>query len=190
MDCTRRAPLIATICATVAMLGLFFNSQTAHAGLLLEPYVGYDSGQWSKSSNCTTCSAHQSGATYGARVGVESMGFMLGGDAMSGSWTDQYSPNDSETPTSVGAFVGYDGPLMRMYFGYGIASSLKQTRVGYEDTYSGTDYKIGIGFHLVPLIAINFEYIDATYTKDSNGPLSANVTSKMYGACLSIPVNL
>ena len=188
MDC-RRSPLI-ILCTAALMVGVWFAPQTARAGLLLEPYVGYDTGEWNKGSNCTTCSAHQSGATFGARVGVESMGFMLGADAMSGSWTDQYSPSDDETPSSVGAFVGYDGQLMRFYVGYGISSTLKQTRIGYDDTFSGTDYKIGIGFHLVPLIALNFEYIDATYTKDSSGPLASNATSKMYGACLSIPVNL
>ena len=161
---------------------------SAFAGLLLEPYVGYYSGKWTKGS--CSCSVDQSGATYGARVGVESEGFMLGADAMSGSWADKNSPSDDETPSSVGAFIGYGGRSFRVYGGYGIASSLKQTSTGYNDTYTGTDYKIGVGFQIVPLIAFNIEYLNATYTKDSSGPLTNHMTSGMWGATLSIPADL
>ncbi len=173
----------------VSALAAFFTfaSAPAMAGLLVEPYVGYYSGKWTK-GNCN-CSAGQSGATFGARAGVESEGFMLGADAMSGSWIDKNTPSDDETPASVGAFVGYTGRSFRIYGGYGIASSLKQSAVGYSDTFTGTDYKVGFGFLLVPLIAINIEYLNATYTKDSSGPLTQDVKSSMWGASLSIPVD-
>src|SRR5438445_354458 len=81
----------------------------AFADILLEPYAGYLFGKTSGGST----SNNMSGTEYGARVGYQSLGFMVGAEYMTGAMTVQSS---SVTPSNLGIFAGYDFPiLMRAY---------------------------------------------------------------------------
>jgi hypothetical protein len=139
-------------------LSVMFMSH-AGADLLLEPYVGYHTGKLTGGS--PSVSSTQSGVTYGGRVGYESMlGFMIGGDVMSGSWkvnSGGYFGNTSptSTPTDLGIFIGYNFPvLVRVYGEYGFSAQNKYTN-GSSITEKGSNIKIGVGYKFAPLVSLN-----------------------------------
>ena len=177
--------------ATIAMM---IMTPRAHASLLLEPYLGYYTGSVTCCS--PSLSRNQNGVAYGARVGYENLGFMIGLDAMTGNWSVASGggqDSGSTTPTDLGIFVGYNFPVMvRIYGEYGFSAQNKYTIDGYSTTDKGTNIKLGVGFTVYPMVSINLEYISDTYTKysdsTSSGNNSPNITDAMYGLSISVPL--
>ncbi len=157
---------------------------SANASILIEPYLGYHTG---KSKQTTT--EDFSGMTYGARLGYQQLGFMLGLDYMTGKWTEKGTPNVDLTPSSLGAFVGYNFPVMlRVYGVYGFQNSVKAEAGGTSSKLEGSPaLKLGVGFTALPLVSINLEYMTATYDKSDGHTLNPNMTSTAYGLTVSLP---
>ena len=177
--------------AFVALLACFaFTAPRAHAGLYLEPYASYATGSWSESST----NQNMNGLTYGARVAYSfPLGFQLGADVSSGNWTDNSTPSYNVQPTDLGIYAGYDFPiLVHVWLTYDVSSQLKYTQNSSSDTFKGSAFKLGIGFKVLPLLSINFDYEMGTYNKDNNNNTNAygNLTDKMFMVGLSIPLNL
>lgn len=162
-------------------------SSGAYASILLEPYVGYAIGTQKTTGSKTL---NTKGVTYGGRVGYQQMGLMLGADFQGGSLKDDNTPTtDSINTTDIGAFIGYNFPMMvRVYGVYDFSSKAKvKPSAGLADTYSGDGLKLGIGFTTFPLVSINLEYQMATYTKDDYGTLANKMNANSFGLTVSVP---
>jgi hypothetical protein len=163
---------------------------SANAGVLLEPYVGYQTGK-TKNSGVST---DFSGLDYGARVGWQQMGFMLGLDFMTGKMTDKAkTPKSNDvTPQSFGVFVGYNFPvLLRVYGTYGFSNSVKLEQTGQSNKIEGSPLlKLGVGYNFLPLLSIALEYTTATYDEYNGTKMTNDTTSSAYGVSISVPFTL
>ncbi len=174
-----------------SVLTALMLSPSAHASLLLEPYIGYVSGKnemGSSNSNFT-------GSELGARVGFSNMGFALGVDYDVAKYTDDSSPKADLTSNDLGVFVAYKFPiLLRAYLTYVPSPELKSKTSVSDITFSsGNLTKLGVGFTGFPFININLEYIMATYGKGSVGGFTGDLPSKFkttaYAISVSAPFN-
>src|SRR5437868_5907357 len=95
----------------------------AHAGLLIEPYLGYHLGKYERSG---TYERDQSGLSLGGRLGYQhTLGPMLGVDFQTGMWSDDANPKNDLTPTNISLFAGFEFPIMlRVYAAYGLKNEL------------------------------------------------------------------
>lgn len=158
----------------------------AHADLLLEPYVGYQTGKYKAGGTSTDFS----GLDYGARVGWQQLGFMVGLDFMTGKMTDKDKPKSNDvTPESLGLFVGYNFPvLLRVYGVYGFNNSLKFEQSGSSGKFEGSpQVKLGLGYNFLPLLSIALEYTTGTYDEFNGHKLSSDLTTSAYGLSVSVP---
>jgi hypothetical protein len=170
---------------TAAITLAFIFMPTSNASILVEPYLGFDTGHWTAG----TASSSMSGTTFGGRLGYQELGFMAGLDYMTGHWTDNATPSDTWTPSDLGLFVGFNFPVMlRVYGVYGISSRLSGSNSNGSNDIKGSDLKLGVGFTMFPLISINVEYIAGTYTKDDSGTIKDNLSDKMLGVTVSLPL--
>ena len=71
-------------------LMVFVFSASAHADLLLEPYAGYFTGSYGQAG---TPDEDLGGVTLGGRIGYQMLGFMVGGELMTGKWSDDADPS-------------------------------------------------------------------------------------------------
>ncbi|MDG0816268.1 outer membrane beta-barrel protein [Bdellovibrio svalbardensis] len=185
-------------------------SLQAHAGILFEPMVSYESG--SNNIEFTTAGATMRGMSsdkstnsavnYGARLGyLFSSGFWFAGDysaATSGkSKFDLHE--DSFDRTAMGVDLGMWNGRWNFWLGYNISDKLEFTQAtNTEKEYvSGTSMKVGIGYLLFNHIAFNIEYTYRNYTtgdeKSSDIAFSdfstytKSFTQQSYSAGLSFP---
>ncbi len=171
---------------TVAALAFTTN---AYADLLLEPYLGFHTGNWKQS----TTEKDLSGPSFGARVGYQTMGFMVGADYMTGLWKDKSNPANDVTPADLGLFVGYNFPIMlRAYLTYtpsALTHSLKFKNSSGSSTYEeGSTMKLGVGFTALPLVSINLEYIMGKYSEVNGVNLTTDRETTLYGLTVSAPL--
>ncbi len=169
---------------TVIFSFLIFQ-QNASAALLLEPYLGYHAGKIDLGGE-----SNISGLSFGARVGYQDLGLMLGLDAMTGVWSDSASSsNADDTPKDYGFFVGYNFPvMMRVYGAYGFSSDLERKRNNATTDFSGSFMKFGVGFTMLPLVSLNLEYLSHSYDEANSNSLSTEVDTKLYGVTISVPL--
>lgn len=162
-------------------LVLTYSFQT-HAGLLIEPVVGYSWGKLNSEATGTDISEDTQGlkgASYGGRLGYQNFGFQLGIDYLASSMV--YGSDDIKMTTSeFGGFLGYELPvLFRVYVGYVFSGTgkLVSDTAGVDDTElkSGSGPKVGIGLTLLPFLDMNIEYRSVTYK--TNEDIYAPVTS-------------
>jgi hypothetical protein len=168
-----------------ALLLTFSFAGTAHADLLLEPYLGYDTGKVEQGGT----SEDLNGVSYGARIGFQRLGFMIGGDVKSGKWKYHSSPSLDVTPQELGVFVGYNFPVMlRVYGVYNFDSQNKYEISSGDLKYEGTGFKLGVGFTGLPFVSINLEYSNSTFDELNGRDMTNDMTSKMYGINVSLPL--
>lgn len=149
---------------------------------MLEPYLGYylgsESGNYVSSGH--SVKSDSSAIAIGARAAYATMGFWLGLDYMVGpdstvKYSEPSGTADATYSRSVLFFdVGYEVPMLplRFFGGYGLIDDWKNTsNNGSYGSYSGTAYKVGLGYKPIPLVALNLEYIKHMFTKyaGSNG---------------------
>ncbi|MFZ3231683.1 MAG: hypothetical protein WA160_15855 [Pseudobdellovibrio sp.] len=178
--------------ALIATFASLTISQTASAGLLIEPYLGYLSGQQKQSS-----SSKYTGTEFGARIGYTTMlGLALGAEYAGTSTSDDNSPKNDQTSGDIGIFVAYKFPVLFRVFGTYIPSpELKNTSSGLTTTLkSGNVMKLGVGYTGLPFININFEYISASYSKveafGASADLSPSISTTGYAISIGAPFNL
>lgn len=157
---------------------LFFSVQ-AKAGILVEPYLGYQ--------------AMLTELTFGAGTpggpAFEGLGFKVDGTGMGFGIRAGYAlplifaaidyssaslkgvpknvpagptiTENTQARTSLGVTVGASLPMLRPYVGYIFNDQ------GKDDIQSltGSGFKVGIGFSFIPKISLNAEYQTLTYTK-------------------------
>ena len=166
-------------------LAVLVSYVPAHADLLLEPYAGYyfgDSDDGSSKDDVT-------GPGFGARIGYQSLGFMVGGDFMTGSWEADGNPKSDITPKVLGVFAGYNFPiLLRVYGVYGLStkSDVESSSGNFELT--GDSIKLGVGTTILPFVSVNLEYITSTYDEADGQALTPEIKQKIYGISVSLPL--
>jgi hypothetical protein len=170
----------------LSFLGL---SATAHAGLFIEPYVGYEFGSVSELNSSST-SHSLSGPAYGARLGYMSMiGFGLGAEYMGTSLAvSSTNPSESASGSDIGAFVSFNFPVfLKVYATYFVSSTASVSNVS-GGSYSGSGYKIGVGWTSLPFININFEVIGRDYGKQGGSSLTSDVKENDFCLNISLPI--
>lgn len=161
----------------------------AHADFLLEPYIGYHTGNYEMG----TFEQDMSGITYGARAGfTHALGLMGGIDYMSGKWEDDANPSSDLTPSTLGVFVGFEFPiLLRVYGVYSITNEMKAKNSAGTSKYEGDGaIKLGVGFTALPILSINLEYIKANFDEADGAALSPEMETSMFGLTVSAPFEL
>ena len=172
---------------TIAMVVGF--SSVSQAGLLLEPYLGYEAGKYSMSG----FDAKPSGTVLGLRLAYSIPMFWFGIDASSsnGKINPETSGtnNDAYTRSVLGAGVGVEFPiLLRAWVGYGFSNKLANKDVSNSDL-TGTSTKFGIGFTGLPLVSLNLEMITDSYDKVNDVAVSG-ISSSGYVLSVSLPLDL
>lgn len=188
---------------------LLFVTNSAFAGFLIEPYLGYSlNGKGDVSALSTNYSSEYSSLTYGGRIGYSYLGLMAGIDyslqnpelessASGTTYKDEIKKNQ------LGLFVGYKFPIMlRAWATYFLNAEFKGTQSSgthfienidkFED---GSGYALGVGYTGLPFLSINLEYRAIEYDKwKSDGADVTSVTEKMnlneILLSLSVPLNI
>ncbi len=178
--------------ATAVIVGLTFAGSLfatqAKADLLVEPFAGYEFGNIKQGNS----SDGLSGANYGARLGYESLGFMIGGEYALGALRGSPSggSNYNVSTTDVGIFAGYNFPvLLRVYGTYYPLSTATDDNIPGGDL-NGTGYRVGIGFTPLPFITVAVEVVDRDYTKQGSSSLTHNVKTNSTLITVTLPFTL
>ena len=149
---------------TKFLLLILLTISYGHALFLIEPYVGYKNAS-GKDSDTPVLELEYSGLTYGARAGLTTMGFSVGVDYSLSSSDIEFiqsggSATDPHDQTMMGAFVGYEFPMMfRVWGSYFFDVSLEDTDGSDKgDELNGDGMGLGVGFTGLPFVSINLEY--------------------------------
>lgn len=162
----RRLILILTLLSS-------FVAAEAHAGVLVEPMVGYQFGDGDEGSTDHT----YSGPFLGGRLGYQTLGLMLGLDYRLATFEDKAEntagvTKDDQKQQKIGAFVGYNLPIMlRAWASYYFDVSTEDDdsrNANKGDKYSGDGIGLGIGFTGLPFISLNLEYHSFSYDEFEN----------------------
>ncbi|MCB0350400.1 MAG: outer membrane beta-barrel protein [Bdellovibrionales bacterium] len=170
----------------IAMAIAMFGASQAQAGFMIEPYLGYETGS---STSSGSADEDYTGTLFGARLGYSMMGFMFGADYMTASGTIEQTGGDLDLKTTdLGAFVGYEFPIMfRIYLSYMFDSKATPDGVGYD--FEGSATRFGIGYTGLPFVAINLEMIKRTYDETSTGlSISPEQNLETYALTISLPL--
>ena len=161
----------------------------AHAGILIEPNVGYDFGDAKRTTLLGVSGTESiSGVSYGLRLGYK---FLVPWVALDYSMSDQKNEdNESYKKTALGAVIGADLPIgIRIFGGYGFDEKFDNEGAELAGTYT----KVGLGMKLVPMIAFNVEYIMHKLEKVDDVDVDTLFSKAEYNSIylsLSIPFNL
>ena len=157
----------------------------AKAGLLLEPYLGYEVGQ-AEATYGTAAGAFAGGSTkwnyagpiLGARIGYTAPAvFFIAADYNMGSSLTFKVDTDASGIQSGGdgsrsalfLVAGAKILVLRGYIGYGFLNDWTIKDGTDENKVKGTALKLGASFTGIPIFAINFEMMNSTFTKISSG---------------------
>lgn len=164
-------------------------SATAANAIIIEPYLGYETGSAKPDSSASSNSV--TGASFGARLGMTTLGFMYGVGYQTGAIKEDVVFKN----TDMSIFFGYEFPiLVRAYYEY-LFSSTSELQdggfSGYKLTGSGGS-KIGVGFTGLPLISINVEMITRKYSKSEVSGTESDysgddMTTTMISVSLPLP---
>lgn len=165
------------IFAMIAMtLGL---SHAANAGILIEPYLGYQGGDFVYQNTAAGGGGAEktdtaSGTGLGLRLGYK---FMLPWVALDyGTFSGKFkngTPGGADydySMTNMALVVGVDLPiLLRAWAGYGITNNTTLKFATGDVKTEGGFTKVGVGFKGLPFVSINAEYIMGTGKKVDYG---------------------
>lgn len=163
-----------------------FGASQASAGIMIEPYLGYETG---KVKSAGTPDDDYTGTIFGARLGYSMVGLMFGVDYMTGSGTVESTGGDTDIkPADLGVFVGYEFPVMfRAYFSYFFDS--KASIDGATVDFEGGATRFGVGFTGLPFVSINLEMITRTYDEFSDGTaIDPENTVETFALTISLPL--
>lgn len=196
------------------LLGVFIFASQAHAGFLLEPYGG---GQFNGSYNeeKTVANGSFSSFVYGGRVGLETHGFLIGGEYLG----DNHVPVNVTAPNGFaakdtqiflsnnhfGGFIGADmmfplsARLIATYFFSSQAQYDHQddkNNVDFDKTNTGSGFKIELDAHLARYLTLGVAYYKIVYTKqrdnltglEINNPPTANQSAVI--VLVSVPLDI
>lgn len=168
-----------------------FMAQPARAGLLLEPYVGYQIGTF-KVQSTPNVNFDLSTAAIGARLGLTFPLVFIAADysTLVGGTLKQDDAAGSKWDASgsqLFAVVGANLPLIRPFIGYGLSNTLEGKLNGNSvKSEGGTTIKAGLGASIIPMVSINLEYIYESWDKYNNNS-SISSSANVFMLDLSVP---
>ncbi|NUN05323.1 MAG: hypothetical protein HUU57_06145 [Bdellovibrio sp.] len=176
------------------LLGMFAVmmafANVANAGILIEPYLGMESGKYTSGTG--------DGKTEFTNMGVRVAYTLpvlvwIGADAtigMSGKYKPDSGGDVDAKRTSIGAVVGVDLPiLLRAWAGVGLSNEIKVDSAD-NVKYKGGYTKFGIGFTGLPFVSLNLELIKDDF-KDFTSDLGsgdADLKNDSYMFSVSLPL--
>jgi len=176
----------------IFLLSFFLFSLNASAGILIEPYLGYAIlGNGEVSISNTKYDNDYASLTFGGRLGLQHLGFMMGADYSiqnfeMESTTGSTTYNDDVKKKQFGIFVGYNFPiLLRVWGTYFISSSFEgDDAVSSTNRYDSNDelndgngFGLGVGYRPISFVSINLEYRKFEYdTWEVAGVEATNMT--------------
>ena len=192
----------------LALITIFFMGVSAQAGLMIEPYVGYQMGSYNLKFKDLDLKEEgaQTGAGYGLRLGYSLP--VLAWIALDGQYgSGKQKPKDTTVfneakykSSALFLDVGIDLPiLLRAWVGYGFSNQLDlDYDTGTDYTLKGTATKFGLGFTPLPLFSVNVEAITNSYTTVSPNLNNSDKLSDTYSetkntaifVSISLPLDL
>ncbi len=179
--------LVLGLVTSVAVL----SARPAQASLLLEPYLGYELGKL-EYTGTPNASFDLSSAALGLRLGVAFPVFFVAADYsfLVGGSSKQNDANSTKWDASGNQLfveVGAQLPLVRAYVGYGLMNTFELKNNGTTNKFEGgTAIKAGVGTTIMPMFAVNLEYINSSYDK-INGNSPSDSKSNYFMLNLSLP---
>jgi hypothetical protein len=176
------------------LLSLVFvmGFSTAHAGLLIEPNVGFAvSGGWEQGNQDDDLSMTH----IGSRIGyLTAMGLMFGGDLQYGMGTISDTTEADVTTMDLGLFVGYQSFMGLRVYGAYFLSSLIDYDVASNLEMTGAGFKLGVGYQFVEYFALNLEYHMMTYDEaestSGSGSLINDFETNLIMISASFPIHI
>jgi hypothetical protein len=163
-------------------------ASVSQAGLLLEPYLGYEMGTF-KDPN-----GKMDGSQLGLRVAwTAPIMFWAGLDytmGLSGKFKgdDASNPDSNATRSTIYAVAGVDFPiLLRAWVGYGFSNSMKLGSEYADSKFEGTSTKLGVSFTGLPFICLNLELVMDDYSKFAGYDLDTHAKNNAYVLSVSLP---
>jgi hypothetical protein len=137
----------------VTMIAVLTMSSAAHAGVFIEPFLGYAiSGKEDEGG-----SDDIKGMDLGARLGATFAMFSLGVEYAAGSYEEDKSGGNDFDTTDIGVTFAFDFPiLLRLYATYFADSEVKGDNLTVEGSGG---YRVGIGYTGLPFVNINVEMV-------------------------------
>jgi hypothetical protein len=155
------------ILLSIAMVSLFYVSENANAGFLIDPYFGIGSSK-STLDLSGVDDETASSTVAGARLGYSFILISAGIDYQMLSGKDALDEDMKVTSTS--AFVGVDLPILLRFWGeYFFSSNIDGDTFDTNDTSFKDGYGIGIGFTGLPFVSINLEVETLNYDMTISG---------------------
>ncbi len=176
MNYVRLAVLLATI---------LFSSEKLFAGVSVEPFVGYATGEWSQAGN----SAKQSGVDYGARLGWDFGRVRVGGNFLSGALKDNASPiSNTITPQDFGAYITGEFGRVSLRAAYNFSSQRTfAPSSGTNNTWKGTSFSAGFDVMLMSHLCLNLDYVAGTYDSLNGASQTSKLTNSFFNIGISFP---
>lgn len=169
----------------IAIIATLLLSIPSFADLYLEPYLGYETGDY-KSAAATY---EMKGTDLGLKLGYSTLGLALGVDYMMGDLTVDSNPSVDVDAKDLGVFAQYTLPILLKVSGTYFFKSEGKTSAS-KMTGKGT--KIGVGFTGLPFIAINLDMIRINYDEVEAGGITASTDTdrQTWMLSVSLPLNL
>jgi hypothetical protein len=153
----------------------------ANADFMIEPFLGYEWGDYKSGST----KEDVTGTEMGLRLGGTFTMLSYGVEYAIGSFEVDSTPTRDVDSTDMGLFVGFEFPiLVRAYATYFIKS---ESEVGSSE-YEGNGLRLGVGYTGLPFVSINLEKISRTYDEDQNGALANDVKVETMMLSVSVPL--
>ena len=160
----------------VALMLMF----TANAGLLVEPYMGFQLGSQETEIANENYEYGLTGQLLGARLGYTLPLFMLGLDVNVGSMDADVdsapsgAQDQSYDTRQIGLFAGVELPiLLRAWATYYFANEYTRDD---DDKFKGSGMALGVGFTGLPFVSINLEYKMLTFDELEDSATGATTT--------------
>ncbi len=164
----------------------FLMSTNASAGILLEPYLGYNAGKTSQSGSP---SGDLTGVGYGLRAGWTLPLIFIGVDYAihDVDWEPDGAAKNSVDIKNLGVVIGATLPVIRVWAGYNFDA---EADVKDAVKYEGSGMKAGVGFKM-PIIPVSFnlEYIINEYDKANGMTLTNKLEAKTLFVSVSAPLS-
>ena len=169
--------------ALAALVAFSFAAVSANA-FMIEPFVGYETGDYEQGS----ASEDIDGVNLGLRLGGDTLGFMYGVEYQMGKLVvDSTIPVDADT-TDLGIYVGYEFPiLIRAYATYYIKHDADMEIGG--DLEGSGGMKLGVSYTGLPFIVLNFEMMSRSFDEQGGASLATDIETDtmMVGVGLPLP---
>lgn len=180
---------------------VFLASTSASAGILVEPYIGFEKGKTISENGVNSATHDGTAAVVGGRFGYTlPILFWVGLDYSlttggKGKSADAVLFQDYDYKRSdLYLVAGFDFPiLVRAWLGYGLMNDLTTDQAGTSTKINGgTHTKLGVGFTGLPLVSINLELYNHAPNKADGNSFAAGSSFKDAGFTLtaSLPLDL